>query len=985
MPGDAPWYDYKDKIVSVEIASGITSISECAFEDCRNMTGVTIPKSVTEIKRNAFYHCDPETVTFGGNETRWYCGISLAEGNYSLYDADSYFFDDQDDFTYPGASITCDLNGGEWASGAEPQLPTYQGSELRFTVPEIPVRSGCTFLGWQINGYGYNGRGGFIGLIGDYDPSESGKEIVIPAGQLLKSVRLYAIWGDSNTLVRSAEIETYYIDGGSESYGGIINDTEISFYIRSTDSEADAECFLRLEPVEPGKYENGVREFDYNPYEMTLAELLKGVKATVTSSDRTQTAEYTLRVVVAPENAAFISIYRPYGGTVTADKAFTLPGETVTLTVTPEPGFVLTYLSYHGRGFDETLADTPSHQTSFSFTLPDDPEAMSDWLEVDATFRSGTEYAITYDLAGGSFAGAPRRSSYLDAEEHFELPIPVRDGFTFVGWRVSGASLKEEFTVRAEEYYQLSGTEIVCEYWRGMYRQELTGDVTLTALWIGNTDTAVKSAYFGGEIWTLEEEGRFNSEPWIDGNTIYCPIPAGREFVYRWLSLCGDEGYYLSYQYADEDTGFADGATLTVYSPDRSATAEYTVRTVAAHSILPGTGLKLNGVNVDDRNTFVEEIRSRRDGSWEYYYYALEQAPVTVTVSPVAADGVLKPITGVRYTVEGGQPADAAANADGSYSFAMPAGNVTLSAVYSEVAAVEPPKADVTELPQDAGDAAKEFAQAITDNGGVQIISEGSDSTPNGISSAALDQLADAQTVSNLTQEAEQAIAGKLDAGDSIKEIKLVSKPSVSVEIVDSESSENVLTFRASAFNGVVAVASTEKGAQIEESVGEKEKLKVNEPVSMLIPLPAGKYPDGTIYIRHLKDDGRVYFYRGWVENNILSFTSEHGLSEFEITDEAPADLLSGYSIDVKEGSYTAGGAKYAFDVELNGPYYGGTVVAAAYDANGMQLAVQAASMSRTVSFQLDTAGKAAKITVIWMDSSCTPLCTAQTQNLNAA
>ena len=47
----------KDKIKSVEIRDGVTSIGESAFADCKGLTSITIPDSVTSIGREAFANC----------------------------------------------------------------------------------------------------------------------------------------------------------------------------------------------------------------------------------------------------------------------------------------------------------------------------------------------------------------------------------------------------------------------------------------------------------------------------------------------------------------------------------------------------------------------------------------------------------------------------------------------------------------------------------------------------------------------------------------------------------------------------------------------------------------------------------------------------------------------------------------------------------------------------------------------------------------
>ena len=44
-----PWYNNHYNITTLIIESGVTSIGSAAFYDCINLTGVTIPNSVTSI------------------------------------------------------------------------------------------------------------------------------------------------------------------------------------------------------------------------------------------------------------------------------------------------------------------------------------------------------------------------------------------------------------------------------------------------------------------------------------------------------------------------------------------------------------------------------------------------------------------------------------------------------------------------------------------------------------------------------------------------------------------------------------------------------------------------------------------------------------------------------------------------------------------------------------------------------------------------
>ena len=54
------------------LPEGLVSISQCAFQGCRNLKTLTIPASVTQIDRSAFQNCtNLTTVNFCGTESQW--------------------------------------------------------------------------------------------------------------------------------------------------------------------------------------------------------------------------------------------------------------------------------------------------------------------------------------------------------------------------------------------------------------------------------------------------------------------------------------------------------------------------------------------------------------------------------------------------------------------------------------------------------------------------------------------------------------------------------------------------------------------------------------------------------------------------------------------------------------------------------------------------------------------------------------------------
>ena len=58
---NAPWYGYREDILTLKIESGVTKIGEYAFYYCESLTSVEIPDSVTTIGRSAFSYCSSLT------------------------------------------------------------------------------------------------------------------------------------------------------------------------------------------------------------------------------------------------------------------------------------------------------------------------------------------------------------------------------------------------------------------------------------------------------------------------------------------------------------------------------------------------------------------------------------------------------------------------------------------------------------------------------------------------------------------------------------------------------------------------------------------------------------------------------------------------------------------------------------------------------------------------------------------------------------
>ena len=82
LKGTSPWDSLTEKIISVNVSEGITSIGDMAFYDCDNLTDVKLPKGIERIGSNAFADCEslknielPDSLTEIDDEAFYASGI----------------------------------------------------------------------------------------------------------------------------------------------------------------------------------------------------------------------------------------------------------------------------------------------------------------------------------------------------------------------------------------------------------------------------------------------------------------------------------------------------------------------------------------------------------------------------------------------------------------------------------------------------------------------------------------------------------------------------------------------------------------------------------------------------------------------------------------------------------------------------------------------------------------------------------------------
>ena len=72
-----------------------------------------------------------------------------------------------------------------------------------------------------------------------------------------------------------------------------------------------------------------------------------------------------------------------------------------------------------------------------------------------------------------------------------------------------------------------------------------------------------------------------------------------------------------------------------------------------------------------------------------------------------------------------------------------------------------------------------------------------------------------------------------------------------------------------------------DEGSKNAVQMGDPQELTITKPVTITLPLTEGFAEDGRLYVKHEKSSGQVYYYRGQVESNVLTFTNPNGFSLF--------------------------------------------------------------------------------------------------------
>lgn len=158
-----------------------------------------------------------------------------------------------------------------------------------------------------------------------------------------------------------------------------------------------------------------------------------------------------------------------------------------------------------------------------------------------------------------------------------------------------------------------------------------------------------------------------------------------------------------------------------------------------------------------------------------------------------------------------------------------------------------------------------------------------------------------ASTVANQNQvTAEEGKAKLKDASVSVSDadnVTIVVQPYLEISVADVAIQDEIQTVTLDITPKYITVATTanvdegeklnfaeDEGTTNAVQVGEAKKLNVTKPVTVTLSLPDNFVAAGALYVKHVKDNGRTYYYKGNVAENVLTFTNPNGFSLFSFS-----------------------------------------------------------------------------------------------------
>ena len=317
-------------------------------------------------------------------------------------------------------TVTYDANGGTFENG-ETTITETINANATLTAPQSPKKANYTFDGWATSAFGT-------------------EKWNFAIDQVTKEITLYAVWTQQSAAILS-------VDGAS------INGQEIFMLVnKNTDSVSLSNKVVCSDNSVWKLYYDklGQMEIPTKIAASTNGSLLNGDNVfyvVVTSKDGTQTNLYELNV-----HRSYAVSVRYYDGEtlLKTDTAYT--GYEYTANYTPNiTGYTFNDWNYTKRVLWDNLN-----------------------LYVDKTANT---YTVTYDVNGGDELTTTEKTVTYDS--NYTLAKPTRTGYTFLGWYQGSTQLTDE-----------KGKSL--EAWKG------TNSLTAKAKWQANEYTVTLSKDISG-------------------------------------------------------------------------------------------------------------------------------------------------------------------------------------------------------------------------------------------------------------------------------------------------------------------------------------------------------------------------------------------------------------------------------------------------------------------------------------------------------
>lgn len=246
-------------------------------------------------------------------------------------------------------------------------------------------------------------------------------------------------------------------------------------------------------------------------------------------------------------------------------------------------------------------------------------------------------------------------------------------------------------------------------------------------------------------------------------------------------------------------------------------------------------------------------------------------------------------------------------------------------------------------LPSGASEADKNWADSILD-----VIKEATTApTFEGGVSAAVNEVANSNKYTANDGKVELENAGVIK-NESSTDVHIVIQPYMDIAITAADKANGIFTLDITPKYRTIATTADprtgnivlKEGDEARNAVqmGESKELTISKTVTITLPLPTEFTTSGTdkLYVKHVKNNGRAFFYTGSVTGNTLTFTNPNGFSSFTVSKKNDAkaeingigyaslqdaihDVANGGTIKLLTGGQTATvSQEISFKVDLN-------------------------------------------------------------------